>query len=55
MKITFVRGQSTKNKIRFEEQPEAGKPQIIGTLYVVKWFAGDRQQIVLELEDNLTI
>jgi hypothetical protein len=52
MKLTFTRDKETKNKIRFEEQPAAGKPPIIGTLYVAKWYAGTRQSLTVELPDD---
>ena len=34
MKLTFEQEKETKNTIRFQEVPEAGKPPVIGTLYI---------------------
>jgi hypothetical protein len=39
--IMFRKEKETKGTIRFKEVPTEGKPPIIGTLYVQKWFAGD--------------
>lgn len=41
--VTFKREKETKNTVKFEEQPEAGKPPIIGSLYIQKWAAGAAQ------------
>ncbi len=37
---TFTHEKSTKNTERYQEQPEPGKPPIIGTLYVQRWALG---------------
>ena len=37
MKLTFEQEKETKNTIRFQEVPEAGKPPVMGTLYIQKW------------------
>ena len=34
---TFKQDRETKNTMRYQEQPEKGKPPIIGTLYVQKY------------------
>ena len=39
--LTFKRLRETKNTVRFEEETEAGKPPVIGTIYIQKWFIGD--------------
>ena len=36
--VAFERVKDTKNMVKFEEVPEAGKPPVIGTLYVAKWW-----------------
>lgn len=51
MKVKFKKDRDTKNTVRFDEVIEPGKPPVIGTLYVQKWFAGDREEIVIEIED----
>ncbi len=47
--ITFVRERETKNTVRFQEEPSPGQPQVIGTLYVAKWYAGDAQRITVTI------
>jgi hypothetical protein len=39
--LSFKRLRETKNTVRFEEQTEPGKPPVIGTIYIQKWFIGD--------------
>lgn len=34
---TFVFEKATKNTYRFQEEPGAGEPPVIGTLYVQKY------------------
>lgn len=46
----FTREKETKNTVRFEEQPEKGKPPIIGGLYVQKFAAGDAQELTVTIE-----
>lgn len=36
----FTHEKSTKNTERYAEQPESGKPPIIGTLYIQRWALG---------------
>ena len=38
-KVVFIPEKETKNTVRFQEQPEEGQPPVIGTLYVMKYFA----------------
>jgi hypothetical protein len=52
MKVKFVREKETKNTVRFEESVEKGKPPVIGTLYVQKWFAGDQKELNVEIEEK---
>jgi hypothetical protein len=49
MKVNFKREKDTKNTVRFQEVEEKGKPPVIGTLYVQKWFAGDRNELTVEI------
>lgn len=37
--LTFRKERETKNTVRFQEEAEPGKPQIVGTLYIQKWAA----------------
>lgn len=47
--VLFVKEKETKNAVRFEEKAEAGKPNVIGSLYVQKWAIGDATEIVVTL------
>lgn len=47
--IAFSKEKETKNTIRYQEEPESGKPPAIGTLYVQKWMLGD------ETPEKLTV
>jgi len=51
MRIVFEKEKETKNTIRYAEKPEAGKPPVVGTLYIQKWFAGERQTIEIEIPE----
>lgn len=48
--ITFSYEKETKNSVRYQEQPEAGKAPIVGTLYVQKWFAGGSKTLEVTIE-----
>lgn len=39
--LTFKFERTTKNTCKYEEQPTAGQPAMVGSLYVQKWAAGD--------------
>jgi hypothetical protein len=47
--VTFVREKETKNTVRFQEEPEAGQPPVVGSLYVAKWYAGDAQRLTVTI------
>ena len=47
--LRFAREKETKNTVRFTEEERAGQPQIIGTLYVQKWFAGKANAVVVTI------
>jgi len=49
--IIFEKEKETKNTIKFSEKQEKGKPPVIGTLYVQKWFAGERESITIEIPE----
>jgi hypothetical protein len=51
MKIVFEKEKETKNTIKYAERPNPGKPPVIGTLYVQKWFASDRETIEIEIPE----
>jgi hypothetical protein len=48
--IQFEFEKETKNSVRYKEVPEEGKPPIVGSLYVQKWFAGDTKKMAITLE-----
>lgn len=48
--LTFVREKETKNTVRFQEEPAAGQPPVVGTLYVSKWYTGDAQRLKVTIE-----
>lgn len=48
--LKFVREKETKNTTKFQEQPEKGKPAVIGALYVQKFAAGDATELVVTIE-----
>ena len=50
MTIKFRREKETKNTVRYQEVVEEGKPPIIGTLYLEKWFAGETETINITVE-----
>lgn len=47
--LTFVREKETKNTVRFQEEPSAGQPPVVGSLYVAKWYAGDAHRLTVTL------
>jgi len=47
--LRFIREKETKNTVRFTEEERAGQPQIIGTLYVQKWFAGNAHAVAVTI------
>lgn len=48
--IHFEFEKETKNSVRYQEVPEAGKAPIIGTVYIQKWFAGNAKKLTLTVE-----
>jgi hypothetical protein len=50
MELIFNKEKETKNTIKFEEQPAEGKPAVIGSLYVQKWFVGDANTIKVTIK-----
>jgi hypothetical protein len=47
--IKFRKLRDTKNTARFEEEVPAGKPPVIGTIYIQKWFAGDAGKLTITI------
>ena len=48
-KIKSEYEKQNKNSIRYTEVPEDGKPPILGTIYVQKWFAGNSKNIEITI------
>lgn len=50
--VKFEFEKETKNSVRYKEVPEEGKPPIVGSLYVQKWFAGNAKslQVTIKVE-----
>lgn len=48
--LTFEYEKETKNSVRYQEVPEAGKAPIMGTLYVQKWYAGNTKTLEVAIE-----
>lgn len=48
--IKFEFEKETKNSVRYKEVPEDGKPPIVGSLYVQKWFAGNAKSLQVTVE-----
>lgn len=50
MEINFVKEKETKNTVRFMEVPEEGKPPVVSTLYLQKWFIGNAEKVKVTVE-----
>jgi hypothetical protein len=48
--IAFRKLRDTKNTVRFEEEVPPGKPPVIGTIYVQRWFAGDADKLAITID-----
>ena len=50
--IKFELEKHNKNSIRYKEIPENGMPPILGSIYVQKWFAGDKKELEITIKTN---
>lgn len=50
MKVKFQKEKETKNTVRYQEVVDEGKPPVIGTLYLQKWFAGDSAELTITIQ-----
>jgi hypothetical protein len=41
LEVVFEKDKDTKNTLRFKEVPGEGKPPVMGSIYLQKWFTGD--------------
>lgn len=48
--VQFEYEKETKNSVRYKEVPDEGTPPIIGSLYVQKWFAGNKKTIEVTID-----
>ena len=48
--VNFEFEKETKNSVRFKEVPGEGKPPIVGSLYVQKWFVGAAKELSVTIE-----
>mgnify|MGYP000084725804 CR=1 FL=1 len=48
--LKFEYEKATKNSVRYQEVPKEGKPPILGTLYVQKWFSGNSKTLEITIE-----
>ncbi len=51
---TFEKEKETKNTVKYQEALESGKPAVMGTLYLQKWFAGDTIHLTVTIEKEET-
>ena len=40
----------TRNSIRFKEVPEPGKAEVLGSIYLQKWLAGNAKSIEVSVK-----
>ena len=51
--LKFKREKETKNTVRYQEVPEPGRPPIVRTIYVAKWwFNGPADKIEITIKAN---
>ena len=52
--LHFIREKTTKNTVRFKEQPQEGKPPVIGYVYIQQSAAGQAREVTVQvtLEDK---
>lgn len=48
--VSFEFEKETKNSVRFKELPEPGQAPVAGTVYLQKWFVGDKKKITMTFE-----
>ena len=48
--IKFEIEKNNKNSVRYKEIPEDGMPPVLGSIYVQKWFAGDKKHIEVTIK-----
>ena len=48
--VSFEFEKETKHSVRFKEMPEAGQAPVAGTVYLQKWFVGNKKKVKLTFE-----
>ncbi len=48
LKLVFEK--ENKNSIRFKEVPKPGKAEVLGSVYLQKWLAGDAKAIEISVK-----
>jgi hypothetical protein len=48
-KVKFEFEKQNKNSVRYKEVPEDGMPPVIGSIYLLKWFAGDSKNMEITI------
>ncbi|WP_185962654.1 hypothetical protein [Thalassomonas sp. M1454] len=48
--INFEFEKQNKNSVRYKEVPADGMPPVLGSIYVQKWFAGDKKNIEITIK-----
>lgn len=48
--VRFIKRKETPGTIVFQEQPDEGQPEVIGNLYVKRWFAGSATSLTVTVE-----
>lgn len=51
--VKFVKAKETKGTIVFQEQLEEGQPDVVGTLYLKRWYAGSATRITVTITKEL--
>jgi hypothetical protein len=50
MELKFKLEKPTKNTVRYHEEASAGRPPIINTIYIQKWFLGEAPPMYITLD-----
>lgn len=48
--VKLVFEKENKNSIRFKEVPESGKAEVLGSVYLQKWIAGNAKSIEVSVK-----
>jgi len=51
--IKFVREKEVKNSVRFKEVTEAGEAEVLGSVYVQKWYIKNCTELTITLSTPL--